>query len=445
MITLALMIGATWAPESAHRPVLSDQSLADVAGVANAPTFPRSQNPLYPAAMTSTACPVCRSRDTAALDARVEVPVLMNRLYATPDAARSASLGPLELVRCRGCGFVWNSAFRPELIAYDGDYENDQTHSAVFASHFRERAQAVVAAAPAGGCVDYLEIGCGQGRFLEEVLSLAGDRLGAAEGFDPAWRGADGAGPDGGPGGARIHKCYFDAATAGLMQRAPNLVVSRHTIEHVPDPVGFLTAIRAALGPESQARVFIETPCVDWIFEHQAMQDFFYEHCSLFTAGSLALALRTAGFHAPKVSHVFGGQYLWAEASTAGEDQAATAPADAVDAALDGAHERFTSHWREAVRAAAAEGPVALWGAGAKGVTFALMVDPDSRMLDHVVDINPGKQGRFFPASALPVLSPEASAARDPATIFVMNPNYLDEIAASLAARGLAPRLVAIN
>jgi SAM-dependent methyltransferase len=367
--------------------------------------------------------------------------VLMNRLYATPQAARAAARGPLELVRCRACGFVWNGAFRPELIAYDGDYENDQTHSDVFARHFRERAQAVVAAAPAGGSVDFLEIGCGQGRFIEAVAAVAGARLGAAEGFDPAWRGAEGEGPC----GARIHKCYFDASTAHLMQRAPNLVVSRHTIEHVPDPVSFLTAIREALGPASQARVFIETPCVDWIFQRQAMQDFFYEHCSLFTAGSLALALRTAGFHAPQVSHVFGGQYLWAEASTVGGDEAPAQPDAVAGADLEGAHDRFTSHWREAIRAAAAEGSVALWGAGAKGVTFALLIDPENRVLDHVVDINPGKQGRFFPTSALPVLSPEASAARGPKTIFVMNPNYLDEIAADLAARGQTPRLVPIN
>ena len=275
--------------------------------------------------MTPTPCPVCRSPDTGLLAARVEAPVLMNRLYATPEAARAAARGPLELARCRACGFVWNRAFRPELIAYDGDYENDQTHSAVFARHVRERAEAVAAAAPAGASVDVLEIGCGQGRFLEQVAAAAGARLGAAEGFDPAWRGADGDGP----GGARIHRCYFDVATAGLMRRAPNLVVSRHTLEHVPDPVAFLTAIRQALGPGARARLFVETPCVDWILERQAMQDFFYEHCSLFTAGALALALRRAGFKAPKVGHVFGGQYLWAEASTFGadEDPAARRPA----------------------------------------------------------------------------------------------------------------------
>ena len=57
----------------------------------------------------------------------------------------------------------------------------------------------------------------------------------------------------------------------------------------------------------------------------------------------------------------------------------------------------------------------------------------------------PASRGGSFRTSALPVLSPQASAARAPATIFVMNPNYLDEIAADLAARGQTPRLVPIN
>ena len=95
------------------------------------------------------------------------------------------------------------------------------------------------------------------------------------------------------------------------------MIVSRHTIEHVPDPVAFLTAVRDALGERAEATIFLETPCVDWILRHDAMQDFFYEHCSLFTARALALALERAGFHAPRVEHVFGGQYLWARASAA--------------------------------------------------------------------------------------------------------------------------------
>jgi hypothetical protein len=366
----------------------------------------------------------------------------MNRVYPTPQAARAAALGPFDFWACSACGFGWNRAFDPDLIVYDEDYENDQTHSPAFLAHVRERAAEVVAAAPVGEALDYLEIGCGQGVFIGEVARAAGARLATAEGFDPAWRGADGDGPN----GARIHKVYFDAATAGRLTRAPNVVASRHTIEHVPDPPAFLKSLREALGEASTARVFIETPCLAWILDHEAMQDFFYEHCSVFTAGSLRHALQRSGFEVDAVRHVFGGQYLWASARAARNPDVTPLDAGAGSAApMQGAQARFTARWRSAVRAARADGPVAIWGAGAKGVTFALLVDPDGGLIDHAIDINTAKQGQFMPLTGLEVRSPDGSAARTPATIFVMNPNYLEEISQIAASAGLAARLVAVD
>jgi hypothetical protein len=390
----------------------------------------------------SDPCPICAATGSIALEARIEVPVIINRVHATAEAARAAPCGPLELIGCQTCGFVWNRGFRAELIAYDADYENDQTHSSAFAAHLRARATDVIAAVAAGEKINYIEIGCGQGRFIIEVANVAGDRLASAEGFDPAWRGEDGAGP----ADSRIHKSYFDASTARRLTRPPNVVVSRHTIEHVQDPIGFLTAMRTALGPVARSRFFIETPCVSWILKHQAIQDFFYEHCSLFTARALAIALRRAGFRSPHVKHVFGNQYLWAEATTEGPDGTSQAEQAAGDLrALAGARARFAAHWRAQVSVAAAQGPVALWGAGAKGVTFALMTDPERRFIDHVVDINPSKQNRYVAGSGLKVLAPKDAAERGARTIFVMNPNYLDEIATMAAEVGVTAQLVPIN
>jgi hypothetical protein len=78
-----------------------------------------------------------------------------------------------------------------------------------------------------------LEISCGQGAFMMQVALAAGARLASAVGFDPAWRGADGRGP----GRSRIHKRYFDAAAAEQLRFDPNVVVTRHTIKHVPQPL----------------------------------------------------------------------------------------------------------------------------------------------------------------------------------------------------------------
>jgi len=347
----------------------------------------------------------------------------MNRLYVTAADACAAPLAPLALLRCRKCGFVWNPAFRLDLIFYDESYENDQSRSGVFHAHIEERVRDVISASAS---IDYLEIGCGQGGFIAEVAKLAGSRLRSAEGFDPAWRGTDGQGPY----GSRIHKTYFSVDTVDRLERAPNVVATRHTIEHVPDPVMFLRSIREALGPRSDAIIFVETPCVDWILRREAMQDFFYEHCSIFTADALATALLSAGFVAPKVNHVFGGQYLWACGRAAGEARYGEPEKPLDFKVVEGMRRRFAQKWTAQVTEAARAGRAAIWGAGAKGVSFALLVDPNGTIFDHVVDINPAKQGLHLAGSGLPVIAPAESIARKTTTYFVMNPNYLDEIAA---------------
>ncbi len=389
----------------------------------------------------NNSCPICSTGDLDQLDIRDAVPILMNRLYSTALEGRAATRGALVLMGCRGCGFVWNAAFNSSLIVYDASYENDQTHSLAFSRHLRDRARDVVAAVPAGDLIDFLEVGCGQGRFIEEVALVAERRLRSVEGFDPAWRGAEGEGPTGG----RIHTCYFDTQTAGRLLHAPNVVATRHTIEHVPDPVVFLSALREALGPDSHATVFIETPCVEWILGNAAMQDFFYEHCSLFTADALTEALRRSGFFDVAVDHVFGGQYLWARASTFGRQTTQEITSLKPRPLPKWARQQFTEKWRADLAERTKFGPVALWGAGAKGVNFSLMVDPHASMIDHVIDINPAKQGKYLPGSGVPVVSPLTAATRKASTIYVMNPNYLDEIRTIATNVGIAAEFVPIN
>lgn len=390
--------------------------------------------------MARSQCPVCAAVSIRPIDYRARTPVLMNRLYPTQAAARASVQGTLDIVACNHCGFAWNRAFEPALVVYDADYENDQTHSAAFAAHIADRAADVVRAVPADEPIDYLEIGCGQGAFIGDVSHAAGKRVRSAEGFDPAWRGLDRTGPD----GSRIHKVYFTTETAHRLSHSPNVVASRHTIEHVPDPIAFLSAIRAALGPGSRARLFIETPCIDWILAHGAMQDLFYEHCSIFTAAALRHAMERSGFGRVEVSHVFGGQYLWASGIAGARIEETALPPRGQEPSL-ATGTAFAGKWRQDVQAARQAGAVALWGAGAKGVTFALLTDSGAEIFACAIDINPGKQGLHLAGTGLQVLSPQAAAAQNPKTIFVMNPNYLDEIGETMRACGIEARLVPIN
>jgi hypothetical protein len=385
-------------------------------------------------------CPVCDSTRAVPVEQRSSVPVLMNKLYPSREEARRAACGNLDFVHCEDCGFVWNRAFDSQLVVYDASYENDQTYSPAFLDHVKARAADVLVALPQGALLNFLEVGCGQGGFIREVASKAGPRLCSAEGFDPAWRGADGEGPAGG----RIHKLYFNEVSARRLTHRPNVIATRHTIEHVPRPITFLSTIRNSLGPDSRARLFVETPSVTWILRHEAMQDLFYEHCSIFTVQSLRYALEKSGFQVLRVDEVFGGQYLWAEAE-ANNDVSTRPPHGAGLGNLADAGQRFIGRWRAAVNDALSEGPVAIWGAGAKGATFSILIDPEGTLIDHVIDINSAKQRLYIGGSGLPVLSPEDSRTRNPRTIFVMNPNYLAEIRDRADQAGIPARLVPLE
>jgi C-methyltransferase C-terminal domain len=89
---------------------------------------------------------------------------------------------------------------------------------------------------------------------------------------------------------------------------------------------------------------------------------------------------------------------------------------------------RRLSNWAAEVRRLTARGPVALWGAGAKGVTFANLVDPECRHLACVVDVNPRKQGKFLPGTGHPIVPPERLLHEGVQSVLVLNPNYFDEI-----------------
>ena len=389
-----------------------------------------------------SSCPVCHSGTSVRIEHRDDVPVMMHKLYDSAEAARQCRRGTLDMRQCQHCGFSWNAQFDASLVEYSESYENDQTHSPVFAAHVDERAKDVVHAERNNDALDFLEVGCGQGGFLRLVAREAGVQLRSAEGFDPAFRGEGFH-----EGLCRIHKTYFSEQTVGFLHHTPNVVASRHTIEHVPDPVSFLRAIRKSLGPKSNAVLFIETPCVDWILNNRAMQDIFYEHCSIFTATALDIALKRSGFDDVEIAHVFGGQYLWARAtatqpkssdcSLMRASYASPVPQDAM--------KRCLTEWQSRLSASAVEGKIALWGAGAKGITFAQVVDPNGELIDHVIDINPGKQNHFLPGTGLKVLAPQAAVSRGPRSVFVMNPNYLAEIEHMALLVGLSAQFIPVK
>jgi hypothetical protein len=194
-----------------------------------------------------------------------------------------------------------------------------------------------------------------------------------------------------------------------------------------------------------QARVFFETPCVEWILRNQVIWDFFYEHCSYFTAKSLTTAFEAAGFQVESVRHIFEGQYLWLEATIPVEKPAITKNPTSIAVLANqfaASEQKLKEDWETKIQELATKGKVALWGAGAKGVTFANLIDPERQWIDCIIDLNPKKQGNYIPGTGHPIVSYQEIASRGITAAVLMNPNYYAENLALLSEANLPINLV---
>lgn len=358
---------------------------------------------------------MCEGRLDAPFVERTGVPVLQNVLLDGVAEARRFPRGELVLARCTRCDLVTNTAFDAALVDYGEDYENLQICSPAFEQHVDGLVESLVAAGVRDQRV--IEVGCGSGYFLRQLCER-GENTGV--GFDTAYRGPES------DGRVRFVRDRYDRRHADV---PADVVICRHTIEHVPEPSELLTAVREALGDRSDTLVAFETPDVEWILRNVVFQDFFYEHCSYFAAHSLEHAFRLGAFEPLGVRKVFGDQYLWLEAKPRRPDSAGPATSRLGDLVT-----RYRAEEQRRLAAARRRlddfrerGPVAIWGAGAKGVTFLNLLDPDARAIACAVDINPTKQGRYVPGTGHPIVAPGELGERGIATALVMNPNYAEE------------------
>ena len=386
------------------------------------------------------ACPLCGGRDLAVCLARERVPVFQNISHPSAAEAAAAATGRLSISHCNACGFVFNAGFDPGLAVYSPRYENDQSVSETFCSYLDRIADRVLGALAPGRPI-VLEVGCGQGHFLKRLDKGPQARYSRFLGFDPAWRGGETS------SNIEIRPRLFDAAVMRELAAPIGAVVSRHVIEHVSDPVGFLREIGAAIGEVDGIKLMVETPCLEWIVRNAVIFDFFYEHCSYFTRDTLAFALRRAGYRVERVEALFDGQYLWAEAtlqrSSAPVERPAAIGLGSRIAGLAGDAARRLAGLRKTLAAHAATGRVALWGAGAKGATLATLLDAEGGLIDCLIDINPRKQGSFVALSAHPIVAPAQAAMRGVRSVLVLNPNYRSEIERMIRDHGLPFSLIA--
>lgn len=325
-----------------------------------------------------------------------DYPVFQNRVYDAPEAAMQCPKGQIRLVQDLKTGLVFNAAFEPALMTYDSAYQNEQAYSGVFQSHLQQ-VQGIIQRTL--GKHALIEVGCGKGFFLEQLLANDFD----IAGFDPAYEGSN----------VRIRKEPFQPES----KMTGKGLVLRHVLEHIPDPYAFLDQIAESNGREG--KIYIEVPCLEWILRKRAWFDVFYEHVNYFRVSDLRRMFGSVD----ETGFLFGGQYIYIVADLASLQCPDARGSGVVSMPVDFCPD-FHAIGSDPLR------KLAIWGGSSKGVIYALLAQRSGVHVQCIIDISPEKQGKYAPASGIRIDSPATALAglEKGFPIHVMNSNYLQEI-----------------
>lgn len=367
-------------------------------------------------------CPVCNTQLADPFFQFSQVPLFCNVQYPDPCSAKEAERGDIKLALCPECDLIVNRDFDSNSLKYDPSYENALHFSSVFRDYLDQLAQRL---ADKFSLLDkaIIEIGAGDGFFLD-LLCRQGRNTGV--GFDPANSTSQ---ANTISSRLQMNQGEYDPAR---MEQPVDLLVCRHVLEHLPQPLPLLRSIinKSVLKPTGA--IYLEVPNFRHTLEFIGVWDIIYEHCLYFSKSSMRALLSKIDVSNADLHEVFGGQFLSAEVDLSIADNNVLSE-DKQDLKL--LTERFATVWLNRLSGLQSMLEdlyqsgccIAIWGAGSKGITFNNVV-ANNNAIKAFIDINVRKQKMFAPGTGLPILPPESIKELGVDTILVMNANYQKEI-----------------
>lgn len=331
-------------------------------------------------------CPACNHT--------VAVPFFQSRqplaTIAWPETAQEAddlAKHDLDFIRCVSCGHITNRGFRYDAVPYSRKPNLMFNRGTNWSKFIDEVSIRLIGHCPVHPTV--IEVGYGDGSFLASMADK--NPKGRYIGFDP--------------NGFRFEhdRIEFRAALfdpgVDFADVKPDLIVTRHVLEHLTNPLAFLQKIsfHAAVA-HLEPRLYIEVPCVDTMVATGRTVDLYYEHNSQFTTVSFQRMLARARLDILELGHGYQGEVVWAlakfpaNAETRGYlDEALHYNADARQAHLT-ITRQLDELWKSGRR-------VTVWGGTGKSAAFMNHYGLDRVRFPEVVDSDEAKVGIFVPGT----------------------------------------------
>ena len=385
-------------------------------------------------------CTNCHSSETEVFFVLKNAPVQSIVTIKTYDAAIAIPKKDLSLTFCHNCGFVFNSTFDTSLDLYTKGYEDQQGFSATWMKFITGVTEKFINKYNIRN-KNVIEIGCGKGDFLQLICKLGNNK---GIGIDPAYvPGRLEENPD-----LTFIREFYSDSHGNL---PADVIVCRHTMEHIFDNLTFIKTIRKAIENNPDVLIFIEVPSIVRILKINAFWDIFYEHCSYFSPGSLSRLFRWNNFEVLDNYLEYDEQYLFVEAKPSETISEIPHPSEETVEELKSYVDKLVitinetlGLWKERLLKMKSENKkVVIWGGCSKSVGFLTHFN-DLNVINHVVDINPHMQGNFIPGIGIQYVPPQFLETYKPDNVIIMNGVYENEIRKMLSDMNLEPELISL-
>ena len=338
--------------------------------------------------LVSATCPACGHHVAAPFYCGGRQPLATLGWPKSEAQALNMPALPLDFVRCASCGHVFNASFDYRQVPY-ADMPNLMFNRGSLWSRFLQSAGTeILRRLPPAPVV--VEIGYGDGSFLDALANRCPD--GRFCGFDPHGAPA----PD--ESRLELRRELFDAGSH-LRELRPDLLLSRHVMEHLNDPLGFIQHLALASACVGlRPLMYLEVPCIDRALETGRTEDFYYEHNSHFTTASFCRMLDRSGSHLETLGHGYGGEVVYAFVRLDARAEAVQNGLAALDFDTRARHGReniarqLQSLYDSGLR-------VAIWGGTGKSAAFIHAHGADRRRFPIVVDSDAAKAGTYVPGT----------------------------------------------
>lgn len=314
----------------------------------------------------------------------------------------------LDLCQCMGCGLV---QFDCEPVDYYRDVIRAGGFSKTMVELRRYQYKHLIDSYHLEG-KKFIEVGCGQGEFLKvlsefpvEVHGIEHDphlvELARAQGLD-------------------VTEGFTETEDTRFAGGLYDVFLSFNFLEHQPDPSTMLQAIYRNL--ENDAMGLITVPSFEYIMDHNSYYELIRDHLAYYTFETLTPLLERNGFQVE-------------ECEVINRDTLSVIVRKRPQMDTENLLECYVNLKREMETYMkyldAWDKKVAIWGASHQGFTLAATTKLGEKAR-YIIDSAPFKQGKFAPASHLPIVGPDHFHEHPVDAIIITAPGYTDEIAASI-------------